>query len=152
MLLLKIVGHYDINIGENVLKEEIKGSLRAALFENGVLQSPSGNVAFVGSTAVVLTFEQQKELLLLQMVRDKIGIEKQGLRYSSEKEKFKLQQYRLDLIKAGRLWDDAGAEWSEESSVASGSQSLKMFDVVGNMRIVPKFEGIDPDTFFSPPF
>ena len=56
--LLKLIEHYDIDIGEKRLKEEIKGLLRAALIENGVLQSPSGNVAFVGSTAVVLTFEQ----------------------------------------------------------------------------------------------
>lgn len=32
--------------------------------EDGVLQIPSGRVVFVGSTAVALTFEQQKELLL----------------------------------------------------------------------------------------
>ena len=43
--LLKLVEHYDIDIGEKRLKEEIKGSLRAALIENGVLQGPSGNVA-----------------------------------------------------------------------------------------------------------
>ena len=43
-------------IGEKRLKEEIKELLRAALIEYGVLQSPSGNVLFVGSTAVALTF------------------------------------------------------------------------------------------------
>ena len=42
--------------------------------ENGVLQSSSENVALVGSTAVALTFEQQKELLLLQTERDTLGI------------------------------------------------------------------------------
>uniref|UniRef100_A0A671UNG2 SCAN box domain-containing protein n=1 Tax=Sparus aurata TaxID=8175 RepID=A0A671UNG2_SPAAU len=146
--LLKLIEHYDIDIGEKRLKEEIKGSLRAALIENGVLQSPSGNVAFVGSTAVALTFEQQKELLLLQMERDKLGIEKERLRRSLEKEKLELQQYRLDLIKAGGLSGDAGTGWLEES-VAAGSQSLKRFDVVGNLRLVPKCEERDPDTFFS---
>ena len=69
--LLKLVEHYDIDTGEKRLKEEIKGLLRTALIENGVLQSQSGNVVSAGSTAVALTFEQQKELLLLQMERDK---------------------------------------------------------------------------------
>ena len=83
--------------------------MRAALIENGVLQSPSGNVAFVGSTAVALTFEQQKELLLLQMENDKTGIEKEWLKQSLEK--LELQQDRLDLryAKAGMLAGDAGA-------------------------------------------
>ena len=45
--LLKLVEHYDVDIGEKRLKEEMKGLLRAALMENGVLQIPSGNVAFV---------------------------------------------------------------------------------------------------------
>ena len=58
-----------------------------------------------------------------------------------------LQQYRLDLIKAGRLSGDAGTGWLE--SVAAGSQSLKKFDMVGNLRLVPKFEEREPDTFFS---
>ena len=79
----------------------------------------------MGSSAVALTFEQQKELLLLQMERDKLGIEKKWLRRSLEKEKLELQQYRLDLIKAGRLSGDAGAGWSEES-VASGTQNMKV--------------------------
>ena len=34
--LLKLTEHYDIDIGEKWLKEEIKGSLRAALVENSV--------------------------------------------------------------------------------------------------------------------
>ena len=82
------------------------------------------------------------------MERDKIGIEKEWLRQSLEKEKLELQQYRLDLIKVGKLSGDAGAGCSVES-VASGSQSLKRFDAVGNLRLVLKFEERDPDTLFS---
>ena len=51
-------------------------------------------------------------------------------------------------FKAGRLSGETGAGWSEES-VASGSQSMKGFDVVGNLRLVPQFEERDPGAFFS---
>ena len=37
--LLKLVEHYNVDIGDKRLKEEIKGSFRAALIEHGVLQS-----------------------------------------------------------------------------------------------------------------
>lgn len=67
-------------------------SLRHALIETGVLsattQGPgaSGGES-MGSPIAALTFEQQKDLLLLQMERDKLGIEKEWLRQSLEKEK-----------------------------------------------------------------
>ena len=35
--LLKLVEHYGVDIGDKKLKEEIKGALRAALIESGVL-------------------------------------------------------------------------------------------------------------------
>ena len=54
------------------------------------MSESSGSAAFVGSTAVALTFEQQNELLLLQMEKDKLGTEKEQLRQSLEKEKFEV--------------------------------------------------------------
>lgn len=49
------------------------------------LQNPSGRVGeLVGSTSVALTFEQL--LLLLQMEMDKLGIRKERLRQSLEKD------------------------------------------------------------------
>lgn len=59
----------------------------------------------------------------------------------------KLQQYRLDLIKAVKLSGN-DSECSDESA-ASISQSLKMFGVVCKLRLVPKFDERDPDTFSS---
>ena len=82
-----------------------------------ILQSPSGRAGeFVGSTTVALTFKQLKELLLLQMEMDKLGIRKELLRQSLEKEKLELQQYQLDLIEASKLSGNAGARCSEHLS------------------------------------
>lgn len=55
------------------MKEEIKGMLRTS----------------VASSTVALTYEQQKELLLLQMEKEKLSIEKERLRQSLEKEKLR---------------------------------------------------------------
>ena len=46
------------------------------------------------------------------MEKDKLSVEKERLRYSVEKEKLEWQQYRLDLIKAGKLSGDVGIEGS----------------------------------------
>lgn len=42
--LLKLVEHYDVDVGEKRLKEEIKGLLRAALVENDVLPATDERV------------------------------------------------------------------------------------------------------------
>lgn len=55
----------------------------------------------------VLVSLTSEELLRLQMLRDKLGIEKEWLRQSLEMEKLELQQYRLDLIKASKLTSNA---------------------------------------------
>ncbi|KAL4009454.1 hypothetical protein ACER0C_003306 [Sarotherodon galilaeus] len=145
--LLKLVEHYDVDVGDKRLKDEIKGVLKVALVKKGVL--PCKMQAFVAevdqsvvSTAVALSFEQQKELLLLQMERDKLSIEKERVRHSLEKEKMELEQYRLDLIKAGKL--SGGVEAKESSP-----QGVKTFDVVRNLRLVPTFDENEPDAFFS---
>ena len=112
------------------------------------------------SPPVGLTFEQQKELLLLtlnaemekehlkySLEKDKLNVEmeKEHLKQSLEKEKLGLQQYRLDLIKAGMIVGNAeGSGSSEEPATAQ----VKGFDVVRNLRLIPKFDEKDPDTFF----
>ena len=77
--LLKLVEHYGIDIGDKKL-EEIKGALRAALIESGVLPATVQSNAVVQSVSppVGLTFEQQKELLLLQLNAE---MEKEHLMY-----------------------------------------------------------------------
>ncbi len=98
--LLKLVEHYEVDIGERQLKEDIKEALRVSLVDKGVLSAtmiPSNmGGESVAPGPVALTFEQQKELLLLlQMERDKLEIEKQRLQHSLGKEQLE-QSVRSD--------------------------------------------------------
>lgn len=85
--LLKLVEHYDVDVGDKELKDEVKGVLQAALVKKGVLPGKMKTLVAdvdqsVVSTTVALSFEQQKELLLLQMERDKLSIEKERVRHT----------------------------------------------------------------------
>ena len=89
----------------------------------------------------------EKEHLRQSLEKDKLNaeMEKEHLKQSLEKEKLGLQQYRLDLIKAGMIVGNAeGSGSSEEPATAQ----VKGFDVVRNLRLIPKFDEKDPDTFF----
>lgn len=55
-----------------------------------------------------------------------------------------IQQCKLDLIRDGNLLGESGAEDASFSGVA-----LCSFDVGANLRLVPKFNEKDPDTFFT---
>ena len=139
--------HYEVDIWDNQLKEEIKEVLRGALIESAVLPAVKSNTAVeVVCPSVVLTFEQQNKLLLLQMERDKLEIDKERVRQSLEREKIGLQQYRLDLIKAGiMVGNPEGPEWSGTPT----KERLKGFDVVNNLRLIPRFDEKVPDTSFT---
>ena len=68
-------------------------------------------------------------------------MEKEHLKQSVEKEKSGLQQYQVDLIKAGMIVGNAeGSESSEEPATAQ----VKGFDVVRNLRLIPKFNEKNP--------
>ncbi len=159
--LLKIADYYEVEISDKRLKDTVKGILKANLSEMGVLtvtvQLPglSGGLAPSLVATNNLTFEQQKELLMLQLEHDKLikaaEIEKQlaadKLRYQTEQTKLSLQQYRFDLIKSGKPVTDVSGEL--ESSSFLPEYSEECFDVLGNLRLLPKFNERDPETFFS---
>lgn len=68
--LLKLVEQYDVDIGDKRLKDDIKEVLKAALVQKEVLPGKMQTLVAdvdqsVVSTTVALSFEQQKELLLL---------------------------------------------------------------------------------------
>lgn len=67
--LLKVAEHYDIEIADKKLKESVKTCLKEGLFEAGVLrqQEVSSPVTGVVLSPGNLTFEQEKELLQLQL-------------------------------------------------------------------------------------
>lgn len=121
--LLQLVQHYKVDVGEGKLKEEIKLCLRSVLVNEGVLPGKDGNV----SKSEVLTFEQKKELLCLEMEKEKMAMEQ--LRIALERERVQLEQDRLrrDTSESHR----------------------REFDLVSNLRLVPRFDESDPDTFFS---
>lgn len=110
--LLEIGKHYEIEIDKQRLKENIKAILLTNLVEKGVLvDSPPVIVSTATSLPPGLTFEQQKELLMLQ-----IEIERTKLHVAKET--------RLSL---------SGAH----PSLVSKGNSDDAFDVVGNLRLVP---------------
>lgn len=68
--LVEIARHYDIVLQEGILKDELKRFILSSLFRMGVLQKDPV-VAAAGPESVVqaamLTYEEQKELLQLQL-------------------------------------------------------------------------------------
>lgn len=92
---------------------------------------------------------------MLQLERDKkkqkAEIEKQlaveKLCYQTEQAKFSIQQYKLHLIKSGKLVADGSVEL--ESSPLCPEPSGECFDVLGNLPLLPKLNKRDPETFFS---
>lgn len=69
--LLKIADRYEIVISYKRLKENIKVILRTNLTEKGILKMVE-SVPIASSLQTNLSFEQQKELLLLQMEHGKL--------------------------------------------------------------------------------
>ncbi|KAK0152175.1 hypothetical protein N1851_006449 [Merluccius polli] len=117
-----------MDVGDKQLKENVKNILKENLLEAGVLQPKlyaggSGvdtadvSVSEVG-VSTGLTFEQHKELLLLQV----------------EIKKLELEERRVSLANVGQV------------SVSPGPSSA--FDVASNLRLVPQFCERDPDTLF----
>lgn len=71
--MLKIAEHFNIEIGTNRLKETVKSILKANLIEEGILvaEKPKLLSSVPMSSMTNLTFEQQKELLMMQMQHEK---------------------------------------------------------------------------------
>ena len=146
--LLKIADHYGIDIGDKRLKENIKAILKANLVEVGILKREEFQPKV---TNVALSFEQQKELLTMQLEHEKLKqqkelemqLELEQMKFKMEQTKLQLEQYKLDLIKEGKLNDSA-----DRDSLGS-SDFFPRCDVSAKLRLVPKFNEKDPDTFFS---
>lgn len=154
--LLKIAEHYRIEIGNKRPKDTVKSILRANLYDMDILPGKTGGVgdaagAFLPKSQVGnLPFEQQKELLLLQMQHEKlkhqIEADKQlaleRMKNGTEQARIKLEREKLSLIREGKLSLETGQS-AECVSPVDG------FDFVGNLKLVPRFSEKDPETFFS---
>lgn len=139
--LLIIAEHFSVEVvGDKRLKSTIKASIESALCETGVLPAEKEGVVKPLWQASSLSFEQQKEILLLQLSHDKrryemefekeISVER--MRQETEKAKIDMEGQRLSM-----------GEWHG----VQGPKSPPRFDA-NNLRLLPQFNESDPDTFF----
>lgn len=176
--MFKIAEYYEVDLPKQGRKEALQTMLRAHLVKLEVLPALAVPVCSKGdvldteeaATGPLLqgrlnvplsdlgevTFEQKKEILLLQYQQEsereerthaheepacvqEQELEIERLKVTAKLLEAKLQQehYRLDLIREGKL-----TPLSPEVSPAK-------FDVAYNLKLLPKFNERDVDTFFG---
>lgn len=134
--LLSIAERYEIVIKDKRLKENVKIALKIELIEKGLLDTEMKEYVPVASELKSnLSFEQQKELLLLQMDHEKLKLRSEQGKMELEKAKLDLEFLKLNLMKEGKL-------------SSSGQEQSMSFSITSNLKLVPKFNEEDPDTFF----
>ncbi|KAK0144763.1 hypothetical protein N1851_016781 [Merluccius polli] len=130
--LLKVAHHYSVAVDARRTRETIMSIVQANLQEEGVLMVDDGKSG-VTTSVPGLTFEQQKELLMLKFEHEK---ELEKMKYKMEQMKLEVEQNKLGLISEGKF--PVGAVRGESG-----------FDVTKNLRLMPKFEEKDVETFFA---
>lgn len=86
--LLKLAQHYTVAVDARRTKETIKSILEANLQEEGVLMADGGKSGVTSTSVPGLTFEWQRELLLLQLEHGKrLG----GMKYKVEQMKLEME-------------------------------------------------------------
>ena len=164
--LLKVAEHYKVEISDKCKKNSIRLLMKANLMESGILEdttgaasaedSPSPRYVTITAPSVSpssLLFEQQKELLLLQLEHDRVKYEKEvEFKQDMERAKIKLQQERLELVREGKLSGES-LLWEGDADLLRSRSSFgcapDTFDIVGNLRLLPQFNEKDPETLFS---
>ena len=134
--LLKLSDYYSVAGIERKRKEDIKIALKVKLIELGVLTSgpvpaspPAVGMPFESQG---LTFEQQKELLSMQLEHDRFKCEIEAKK-----------QIELEVIRQRE-----GYRLAAESQRGQVSGvGARPFDI-NNLRLLPPFNEKDPDSFF----
>lgn len=85
----------------------------------------------------ILTFEQKERLLLLQLEHERLKLQVEHEKTRNEQTNVELQKYCLEIREGG-----------QNGSADALQGASQMFDTAGNLRLVPKFNERDPDTFF----
>lgn len=136
--LFEIGKHYGVEIDGWRSKENVKSILVANLVEKDVLHRSVGETTSSKSAVLPpgLTFEQHRELLFLQFEHDKFKMKAQ---LEAEHTRLEIERTRLDLAKQG-----VASGVSRSPSVALDGAYME-FDVIGNLRLLPKFNELDPD-------
>ncbi|KAL2095450.1 hypothetical protein ACEWY4_010169 [Coilia grayii] len=142
--LIQLAERFEIplNSYDKRRKDVLKMLVREELVELSLLPPIKGHVA--GD----LTFDQQKELLQLQIDKSKQQLREQQVLAEKckldreielgklEIERERLAPKRLSLIEAGNMG-------------SSDSGSSPIVDITKNIRLLPKFDESDVDTFFN---
>lgn len=141
--LLQLVAYYKMNLNQDIrLKDQIKALVKTELIERGILKSESLEDTLT-SVQSHLTFEQQKELLVVQTeMKEKLLEVQNRIEFSKiqlQQQQLELERYRFDLVRDGKL------SLTEESE--RDSSSCK-FDTVRNLRLIPKFDEKEVERFF----
>ena len=155
--LLKLAEVYGIYVSDKRLKDNVKAIVLANLYDQGVLACASGPPAEGKAAGRVsaqvadsnVTFEQQKELLTLrfrletekelelEQLRQKADLEKavtlEKVKQQVELTKLDLETQRLNLMSDGKF---------------VGGRSGDSGEILSSLRLVPKFNERDVDTFF----
>ncbi|KAM3582751.1 uncharacterized protein V6R79_025465, partial [Siganus canaliculatus] len=111
--LSRIADHFCITVPERVHKDELRDVIVSSLFDQGVLQQREKEVSEeqlsqkgslkVASQVAELTFEQQKELLSMQLEQEKLRrqemFELEKLRQNTEKMRLELEHCKLQLMR-----------------------------------------------------
>jgi len=143
--LLELAEYYEINLTsqDKRLKDQIKALVKTELVERRILESQSSEDTSASSAQSHLTFEQQKQLLLIQAEIKEKQLEAQNhieiSKVKLQQQQLELERYRLDLIRDGKL---------SLTGEAAGDSSSCKFDTVRNMRLIPKFDEKEVERFF----
>ena len=149
--LLLIAGRFQITVTET-LKDAVKATVLGNLVDKGILkreevQEELGENVHdddEGDEDVLvdssLGFQQKKELLMLKQQH---LVEVAKIQQQTEMAKLDIEYKKLELIQKGHLSSDALVSVNAERG-----GGLKSFDIGTNMRLLPRFNEKDPDTFF----
>ncbi len=119
--------------------EIVRETLKNKLIEESILFEMPATASQLKPQISSLTFQQQERLLLLQIEQERVKLEVEREKTRNEQTNIELQKYRLDIVREGGL----------NNGSADAFQGVSQrFDTAGNLRLVPKFNERDPDTFF----
>lgn len=115
-----------------ISRKSLSFILKSELVGKGLLKTSMESVAGATNLQPNLSFEQQKELLLLQMEHEKLKQRSEESKQELEKAKLEVEVLKLNLMREGKL-----------------SGSRESFSLSSNLKLVPKINEEDPNTFFT---
>jgi len=138
--LFFIADHHGIEIGDRRVKDStVRETLKIKLIEESILFEMPATASQLKPQISSLTFQQEERLLLLQIEQERVKLEVEREKTRNEQTNIELQKYCLDIVREGGLNNDSADAFQGVS---------QRFDTAGNLRLVPKFNERDPDTFF----